>query len=277
MGFILMKGGKMGFYGRSFLYRNQPSELYGLYIMNLDGNAITNSMGSSSMDIKEEKIFRKATPYFLGATPSPKLEFPFSAFSYEEIDAMRFEAIQKWLFSSRSYQPFSIDQPDIQDIYFNAILNNPKIERVGDLIMGFSATVECDSPFAYKYPKTTTYTYTAPVIDSTEIYYNMSDDTGDYLYPTSLVITMNNIAGDVSITNLDDSNRVVSFMDLAASEVLTISPLYQTISSSTGLKRLSNSNKKFLRLVPNINRLRIQGNVASIVMTNQWVAKKIGG
>jgi len=277
VGSILTKGGRMAFYGRSFIFNNEPSELYGLYIMNLDGNAINNSMGSSSMDIKEEKIFRKATPYFLGATPSPKLEFQFSAFSYDEIDAMRFEAIQKFLFSSRSYKPFSIDQPDIQDIYFNAILNDPKIERVGDLIMGFSCTVECDSPFAYKYPKTTTYTYTAPVIDSTEVYYNMSDDTGDYLYPTSLVITMNNIAGDVSITNLDDSNRVSSFTGLSASEVLTISPLYQTISSSTGLKRLSNSNKKFLRLVPNINRLRIQGNVASIAMTNQWIAKKIGG
>lgn len=272
-----MKGGNMAFYGRSFLYNGTPSELYGLYIMNLDGKAVSTSMGSSSMDIKEEKIFRRATPYFLGATPSPKLEYDFSAFSYEEIDAVRFEAIQKWLFSSRSYKPFSIDQPDIQDVYFNAILNSPKIERVGDLIMGFSCTIECDSPFAYKYPQTTTYTYTAPVVDSTEVYYNMSDDTGDYLYPNSLIITMNNIAGDISITNLNDSNRIVSFTNLAASEVLTISPLYQTISSSTGLKRLSNSNKKFLRLVPNINRLRIQGNVASISMVNQWIAKKISG
>lgn len=265
------------FYGRSFLYDETPSELYGLYIMDIDTNAINASMGSSSMDIVEQKIYRKATPYFYGSTPSPKLEFDFSAYAEKEIDAVQFEVIQRWLFSSRNYKKLAIDQYDIQDIYFNAILNEPKIQRVGNLIQGFSCKVICDSPFAYKYPQITTYTYSASVVDSTETYYNESDDTGDYLYPTSLVITMNNDGGNISITNLDDSNRVSSFTSLSPNEVLTISPLYQTMSSSTGLKRLSNSNKKFLRLAPNKNRLRIQGNVHSIVMTNQFVAKKIGG
>ena len=265
------------FYGRSFIYKNIPSEIYGLYIMDIDANAITSSMGSSSMEIKEKKIFRKAQPYFLGATPVPKLEFEFSAYSESEIDAERYEAIQKWLFSSRTYEKFAIDEPDIQNIYFNCILNNPEIKRVGGLLYGFSCTVTCDSPFAYKYPQTTTYNYTSSVVDSTEIYYNMSDDTGDYLYPTQLIITMNNTDGEVSITNLDDNNRVMSFTNVQPNEILTVSPLYQTIESSTGLKRMGNFNKKFLRLVPNRNRLRVQGNVESIVMTNQWVAKKIGG
>lgn len=267
----------MAFYGRSFIYDNIPSENFGLYIMDVDTNAINVSMGNSSMEIIEQKIFRKATPYFYGSTPSPKLEFDFSAFSENEIDAMQFEAIQKWLFSSRGYKRLAIDQVDIQDIYFNAILNDPKINRIGNKIHGFSCRVQCDSPFALKYPKTTSYNYTSATVDSTEIFWNESDDTGDYLYPTSLVITMNNTGGGVSITNLDDSSRVVSFNFLSSNEVLTISPLYQTISSSTGFKRLGNSNKKFLRLVPNKNRLRIRGAVASVVMTNQFIAKKIGG
>lgn len=267
----------MGFYGRSFIFDGQPSELFGLYISNIDANAINESMGSSSMEIKEKKIFRKPAPYFLGSTPTPKLEFPFSTYADQEIDASAFEIIQKWLFSSRTYKKLQIDQPDLQNIYFNCILNDPKVSRVGDIIQGLKCTVVCDSPYAYKFPQTTTYTYSASVIDSTEIYYNMSDDDGDYLYPLSLVVTMNNEVGGFSITNLDDSNRVVSFTGLLADEVLTISPTYQTISSSTGLKRLGNSNKKFLRLVPNRNRLRIQGNVASIQMINQFIAKKISG
>jgi phage-related protein len=267
----------MSFYGKSFLYDSTPSELYGLYIANIDANAVNASMGSSSMDIYEKKIFRKATPYFYGSTPSPKLEFEFSAFAEQELDATQFELIQKWLFSSRTYKRFAIDQPDIQNIYFNAILNDPKIQRVGNFIQGFSCTVTCDSPFAYRYPQTTTYTYTSSVVDSTEVYYNMSDDTGDYLYPTQLIITMNNTDGEVSITNLDDNNRIMSFTGVQPNEILTVSPLYQTIESSTGLKRMGNFNKKFLRLVPNKNRLRIQGNVESIVMINQWVAKKISG
>jgi len=265
------------FQGRSFLYNEIPSELYGLYIMDIDAQAISSSMGSSSMEIYEQKIYRKASPYFYGATASPKLKFNFSAYSETEIDALRYESIQRWLFSSRNYKKFAIDQFDVQDIYFNAILNEPETIRIAGLIMGFKCSVECDSPFAYKQPQVNTYTYTATVVDSTEVFYNTSDDDGDYLYPDQLVITMNNTDGNINITNLDDSNRVVSFTGLAANEILTISPLYQTIESSTGLKRLSNSNKKFLRLVPDINRLRIQGNVASVEMTNSFVSKKIGG
>lgn len=265
------------FYGRSFLYDSIPSETFGLYIMDIDTDAITRSMGSSSMEIYEQKIFRNPTPYFLGATASPKLSFPFSAYAEQEMDAESFSAVQRWLFSSKTYKRFAIDQPDMQGVYFNCILNEPQVTKVGGLIQGFSCNVVCDSPFALKYPQTTTYSYSASVIDVTEVYYNWSDNADAYLYPTSLVLTMNNEDGNFSITNLDDENRIMSFVDLSGNEVLTISPLFQTVSSSTGLKRLGNFNKKFLRLVPGRNRLRIQGNVDSIVMVNQFIAKKVSG
>jgi phage-related protein len=258
------------------MYDGVASEQYGLYIQDIDANAVNSSMGSSSMEIMEQKIYRRATPYFFGATPSPKLAFDFSAYSDGELDADTFEIIQKWLFSSRSYKKFQIDQPDIQSIYFNAILNAPKIERVGNIIQGFSCSVECDSPFAYHFPKTTTYPYTASVVDNTVVYNNRSDDVGAYLYP-KLVITMNNIGGTATITNASDSNRVFSFTGLSPSEVLTVDCSLEIISSSTGLKRLGNFNKHFLRLVPYVNSLRIQGNIASIAMTTQFIAKKISG
>lgn len=267
----------MAFFGRSFIWDGTPSELYGLYIASIDSDAVNASMGSSSMEIVEKKIFRRPAPYFLGATPSPKLQFEMSAFSENEIDASAFEEIQKFLFSSRSYKRLQVDQPDMQNIYFNCILNDPKIQRIGGLIFGLSFTVTCDSPYAYKFPLITAYNYTASVVDSTETFYNMSDDDGSYLLPNEIVITINNEGGDVSVTNLDDGSRVMNFTNLQPNEVLTISSLYQTIESSTDLKRMGNFNKKFLRLVPNRNRLRIQGNLSSFVMTNTFIAKKIGG
>lgn len=268
----------MSFYGRGFIFDSVPSESYGLFISELDANAVNKSMGNNSMELYTQKIYRRATPYFYGASPAPVLSFQMSAFSEDEIDASTFQEIQKWLFSTRTYKKLQIDQIDMQDIYFNCILNNPEIIRVGNLLKGLSWTVVCDSPFALKFPKTTTYTYPsgAPV-NQLHQYLNQSDDSGSYLYPTSLIITMNNIGGDISITNLSDSNRVSSFTGLSPNEILTISPLYQTVSSSTGLRRLSNSNKKFLRLIPGLNQLRVVGNVSSISMTNSWVAKKIGG
>ena len=266
----------MSFYGRSFLYGGIASEIYGLYIMDINSNAINESMGSSSMKIIEQEVFRRPTPYLLGMTPIPKLSFGFSAFSESELDAEQYSLVQRWLFSPRVYTPLAIDQVDMQNIYFNCIFNDPKTVKSGSLIQGFSATVECDSPFGWFYPQTTLYSYSSSVVDADELYYNGSDDSSGYLYPT-LTVTMNDFEGDFSITNADDANRVSSFVNLQANEVLNINCSLQTISSSTGLKRLGNSNKKFLRLVPGRNRLNIVGNVASISMVNRWVAKKVSG
>lgn len=268
----------MAFYGRSFMYDGVASETFNLYIMDIDSNAINQSMASSSMDIKEQKVFRRPTPYFLGATPSPKLQFEFSAYSEDEIDADTFQLISKWLFSSRIYKKLQIDQEDIRNIYFNCIFVDPKIVRVGNIIKGFTATVVCDSPYAWLSPRTVTYTYTDPNINDSPInFYNASDDAGAYLYPDSLIITMNSFGGTCDIVNQSDTNRLFYLFNLSPNEVITMNCNLQTISSSTGLKRLGNFNKNYLRLVPGINRLFLSGNVASMSMTTKFVAKKIGG
>jgi phage-related protein len=266
----------MAFYGRSFIYNNIPSDYYGLLIGDLDSGGVNETMGSSNMEILDQKIYRRATPFFYGATPSPILTFDMSAFSENEIDSDFFRLIQKVFFSSKKYSKLQIVQDDMAEIYFDAILNDPKIIRVGNLLRGISFTVTCSSPFAWNFPKTTTYTYSTPTIDSTVIFNNSSDDNGSYLYPSN-VITMNSFGGNITITNLSDSNRVFSFTGLQAGEVITIDNSLQTISSSTGLKRLSNFNKKFLRLIPGVNNLRIQGAISTATMTCQFVSRRIGG
>lgn len=266
----------MSFYGSSFLYNNVASELYGLRISSIDSQAVNESMGSSDVEIMNKKIYRRATPYFYGSTPTPVLSFPMSAYSAEEIDSEFFQLIQKAFFSNRNFKKLQINQFDMQDVYFNCILKSPKIIRIGNLLTGIKFDVVCDSPFAWRFPKTTNYTYTASVVNDNVTYNNTTDDTGNYTFP-SLVITMNNIGGDISIVNSDDNNRVFTFTGLSPDEVLTIDCSLQTISSSTGLKRLSNFNKNFLRLLPKLNHLHITGSVANIAMTVQTIAKKIAG
>jgi phage-related protein len=266
----------MPFYAVSFSYNGIPSETYGLLISEIDGSGVSKSMGSGSVDIYNQKIYRRAVPFFFGASPSEVLKFTMSAHATSELTAVDFELIQKWLFSSRSYKRLQIFQPDLDTVYFNAIFNSPEIERVGNNIVGFTAEVQTNAPYAFMFPKTTTYTFTSPVVDSTKIFINSSDDSENYLYP-SLVITMNTFGGNVSITNVGDSNRVSSFTGLAAGEVITINSDTQIISSSTSLYRLSAFNKKFLRLLPGKNTLRIQGAVASIAMTTTFVSRRIGG
>lgn len=269
----------MTFYARSFSYDGVPSEQFDLLISEIDGSAVDSTMGSSSMDILNQKIFRRSTPYLYGMTPSQNLSFDISANtqSGDEIDAQAFQLIQAWLFSSRTYKKLLIMQEDMMDgVYFNCIFNNPKINRVGNKIVGFTATVECNAPFALNFAKTTTYTYSVPTVDNSVIFYNSSDDKGAYLYPTC-TITMNSFGGYITITNSSDANRVFSIITLSAGEVITIDSSNQTMSSSLGLKRMANFNKKFLRFIPGVNNIRIQGNIASLAITVQTIAKKLGG
>lgn len=265
----------MAFFATSFQFDGVPSETYNLKISGIDASSISRTMGSSAMNVLSQKIFRRPKPYLLGMTPSSVLSFEIEITSPEEIDAETYQLIQRWLFSSRKYKKLLIFQEDMQGVYLNCIFNDPKTIRIGNKIIGFTATVECDSPFSWEFPKSVTYTYTAPVIDSTVIFNNRSDDYGNYLYP-SLVLTVNNFGGSVTITNSDDENRIFSFTSLSASEILTIDNDLETIVSSTGLKRLSNFNKHFLRLVPGLNHLRLQGQLGNMVMTTQFLAKKIG-
>jgi hypothetical protein len=90
-------------------------------------------------------------------------------------------------------------------------------------------------------------------------------------------LTVNDFGGDVFIENEEDGGRIFSFTDLQTNEVITIQNDYQIISSSTGLKRLGNFNKHWLRFLPGKNTLHITGSVASISNTYSLIVKKVGG
>jgi phage-related protein len=262
----------MPFYASEFQYENIASSTYNLYISQIDGDGGSTDMGSSPMEIYNQKLYRRSQPYFYGSTPSENLSMEVSISSPDNIDSETSQLISKWLFSNRSYKKLMIIQPDMEGVYLNCMFNKPQIERVGNFIQGYTATLEADAPYAWRFPRTKTYTYTSPVIDASVVFNNKSDDKGAYLYP-KLVITMNNSGGNVTITNSSDASRVFSFTGLLTSEVITIDNSLQQITSSTGLLRMSNFNKKFFRLIPEINNLRFQGNIASIDMTYQFVAK----
>lgn len=263
----------MPFYSSKFIYNGTSSDYFDLYISEIGGDGSSEWSGSGSMEIYNKKLYRRSTPFFYGSAIGDNLEFELSFNSSEDIDSRKSELIQKWLFSSRSYKKLMIIQPDMQDVYMNVILNNPQVVRDGNLIRGYTCTAQCDSPFGgWKFPKTKAYNYTAEVIDSTVVFNNSSDDTGAYLYPI-LELTMNNAGGEITITNQSDAGRVFSFTSLSPSEVVTVDNSLQQISSSTDLKRMSNFNKKFFRLIPGVNTLRFQGNIQSIAMTYQFVAK----
>jgi len=263
----------MSFWGASFIFDGKPSELYSLYIASPNGGDV-DVTGSSNVELYVESLYRKSKNYLLGAKQSPALEFDVSFNSPREITSPDIGHIQSWLFGHSQYKKLQILQSDMQDVYFNCFLTNPQVNKVGNIIRGVKATVVCDSPFAWTFPRTKTYSFTDADVNSIVDFYNLSNDN-DYNYP-SLEITANEFGGDFSISVSQDNDRLFEFTGLTSGEIITINNELGTISSSTALRRLSNFNKNWFRLVKGRNTITFSGSLSQVDMTYQF-ARKVGG
>lgn len=264
----------MSFWGSTFVFDGVPSETHSLYIASPDGGDV-DVTGASDVELYTEKVFRKPRVYLLGVEQSPVLSFEVSFNSPREITSVDQGIIQAWLFGHSQYKKLQIVQSDIQEVYYNCFLRNPRIHKVGNIVRGFKATVECDAPWGWTFEKTKTYTYSSGgSINSDIVFNNISNDNG-YLYP-SVSFTMNTFGGDFSITNSSDNSRIFTFSELSASETITVDNERNVITSSLGLNRLSNFNKKWFRMIRGINLINFSGDITSVSLTYQF-AKKVSG
>lgn len=254
----------MAFYGYTFIFKDIPSEVYNLYISSPDGGMVETS-GSGDVELLTQKVFRNPKPYLLGVQQAPVLTFDVQFLSPDELLSEDVRLIQSWLFGQQTYNKLQIVQPDMQDIYYNCFITNPRIVRVGNLIRGISGTVICDSPFAWEYPKTFSLDYpngTANVNISID---NISDNTY-YEFP-SVFIRMDDFGGTVRLTNNSDNGRVFEFTGLQAFEEITVDNEKCIITSNTGLRRLSNFNKNWFRLLNGLNNINAFGNFEHLEIT----------
>ena len=261
----------MGFWARNFVYDGIISSEYGLTITS------NNDTGSAGADVElyTQQIYRKPKPYLLGVQQTPVLSMPIHINVSDRLSATEDSIISKWLFGRNSYKKLQIIQPDMQYVYYNCIFTGKQTEIIGNIIRGYYATIICDSPFAWTYPKTITYTYPSGYLVNDTISMNNSSDMDDYTYPI-VSFTMNTFGGSLSIINTSDDNREFAFTGLSAGEIITVDNNLQIITSSiTGVNRLSNfTNYKWFRYIPKMNDLQISGNISSLSFTNQF-AKKI--
>lgn len=264
----------MAFYGLNFEYKNIPSELYNLVISGAGQGGDLTSSGGAGIELITQSVFRKSKPYFFGVNQSPVLEFEVSVTSPEPISSVKSALIERWLFGNLKYEKLAIIQPDMTMVYYNCLFSNPEKIMQGNIIQGYTFTVICDSPFGWEFEKSKTFNYVSNPNISPIIFDNESDDSY-YLFPR-LQITFDSFGGNLTITNTTDNNRNFVLTGLSANEVVTIDNYLQTIESSTGNKRLSNFNKKWLRFVPDRNNLLITGDVTQIKIYYQF-ARKIGG
>jgi hypothetical protein len=264
----------MPFYGNVFIYDSIPSEFHNISIGEFNGGGESTTSGSNNVEPLTQKLFRRPTPLFFGAEQTPVLSFPLSMYCKNEIDALEYSGIAKWLFGQQEYKKLRICQEDMYDTYFNCLMTEPEIMRIGNMIQGFKTNVVCDSPWGWKEPKEYAYTYTGVNVSDSITLFNESANTF-YTYPTLLVITANRFGGGITITNTTDNDREFIIDTLEAYEVITMNCDLQFISSSEITYPLENFNKNWLRFIKGRNDLTITGNVSSISIISP-VAVKVG-
>lgn len=263
----------MSFYAEDFIFDGHPSQEYGLTISSNSPEDSTDA--SSDVTLLTEHLYRRPVRYLLGVDQDKVLSFPISLNSESYIPATFAPFIARKLFGRvNGYRKLQVIAPDYSQYYWNCFLLNPKLKTVGGQIVGWDATVECDSGFAWSFARSNNFTFTPPISNYSIVLNNRSGNN-DYTKP-NIVFTMSNVGGTFTIVNTSDANRTFQFTTLSANEVVTVNNDLEIITSSTGLLRLSHFNKKFFRLIPEINSLLVSGNVAS--MNISWPdAQKIGG
>ena len=129
----------MSFYAKSFVYNGTPSELFNIQVASIDSGGAVNSPGSGTVEIVENYVYKRKSPFFYGVKYTSKLQFPISFFSPDEIDAQTFSYLQNWLFGQLNYKNFVLIQPDMDSFYLRVIFTEPNVIRAGNIIYGLQS------------------------------------------------------------------------------------------------------------------------------------------
>lgn len=273
----------MSFYGLEFIYNGIPSSNFGLFISKIDGQGVLESPLGSSVKLITKKIFRNPVEFLYGVEQGPVLEFDLEFFSINPLSALDRSLVASWLFGQQKRGKLQILQDDLQNVYFNCIMDSSTASYAGNLAIGFKAHVICDSPFGWEEPNVLSYTnQTEGAIEQPNVILLNQSADNFYTYPRVVFEINKNSGNFVIYNNTDDAltgiDRPFQFTLLSKNEIITVDNRKQMVISSTSNLRVNstNFNLMFLRLLPGINNLSIYGDVEYYSIEYD-IAKKVGG
>ena len=267
----------MNIYGCHFTYSGVDSNTYSLIIANVNTERDDRSAG----DVTGEYIYRKSDKTFrlLGDDySSSQMVFDVDIITENGsvlLNADR-RAVEKWLFNKQTFRKLYIDKNDDplgetyetingseKRLYMMCRFINPRKIETGCGVIGYSATLECDSGLLWQDEITYTYTAQASAESGT---FNIVVDTNlnDYTYP-DVVITTAAGCEEFSIYNqTDDSQRDTTFSGMSGDDVIRM-------NASRGYVDRQHygyfSGLNFIRLLDGTNTFTYTGEIASITFT----------
>lgn len=160
----------MGFIAKHFSFDGIPCERFGLRIYDIDGNDNKAVSFASSGKIVSDAIPSTGRNYLYGRDLSSPLEFelvfgvePCNLNMDDYLDRFEMDAIARWLLEPTDYRWLEIEQPDMENVRYRCVVTELTPIEVGWLPFAFTATITCDSPYAYMLPQTYELAETAPL------------------------------------------------------------------------------------------------------------------
>jgi len=266
----------LSFLGNYFIYNGISSRDFGLILASIN-NSLNEILSGSGMEIQSVSILKNPRKLFLGAKETQVLEFPIEIVSEKPIDLPTFLRVKEWLFGNAEYRKFQIEDEWYSDFYFNCILKANEDIKFGGEYFGVRCNVECDSPYAYTFPKTKTYSF-----DNSIINYFEFDNFSAEVYGLRPIIEfkLSNSGKDFKIINLK-TNRIFEMKDLLPNEIITVDNQNEIISSSEKLNRFKSlsrgENQGYFVLTHGINKLECHGLLEYLKITYQFSVRLGGG
>lgn len=238
-----------------FIFNGTKSIDMGLYIVSIEGGLHSDKI-YGGQSIIEERVGKRPNPYFNRTEKQPiEFEVTFSLLEGKWTPEKRFE-IAKWLIHE-DYKPFqTVD--DLGKYYYAMVINPWDLEYNGEDKGYVRVTFRTDafhawSPVYYQEFDLRNNT------DTTNIILENKSNVYKYYHPKIEFKLYDNSTG-ILIKNLSDGGREFKFEDLFEGETVSVDNEGRFIKSDLAdVYRLSNFNRKWLRLVYGQNNIEVIG------------------
>lgn len=264
----------MNIYGCHFTYANVDSNTYSLMIANVDTERDERSAG----DVTGEYIYRKSDKTFrlLGDSHrESQMVFDVDIVTDDGHIMPQTErrAVEKWLFNKQTFRKFYIDEADDclgesyemingekKKFYLACRFINPVKIETGDGLIGYRATIECDSGFMWQ--DEITYTFTAGSSASRGTFtVTIDTDINDYTYPEVLIVTRSGCETFTIRNTTDDADRATTFSNLSGANSITTNGSIAYVGTNY-YDKFEGFN--FIRLLDGTNTFTYTGEISSI-------------
>lgn len=213
----------------------------------------------TTVSLSEDRPARRYRPLHYGANLTGWLEFTLT-FGAQEYGLDRFdlEAVAAWLTGHQDYRWLTIDQDDLEPVRYRCIIRELRPVTVAGLPVAFTATVQCDGPYAYAYPREESFL----LAGRTDLLLRCDSAHNGYYFPR-LKLELDGVSNQFSMVNHADGDREFLLSGLPAGVPLTLeADCENCILQETGQGHNPYEwfNFKFFRMVRGDNPVTVTGD-----------------